>query len=113
MEILSIGSTPTITYTVPFDPTTLQKCRVVFCSKSGITILEKNIEDLNLATSKTGGTISFTMTQDETLLFGNDTECRTQIHVIDKDNVVSVSDVITFKTSTLLKRKALGNEIRY
>ena len=110
MEILSIGSTPTITYKVPFDPTTLSECRVVFSSKSGLTILEKNIEDLKLESSETGGMISFTMTQEETLLFGNDTECRTQLHVMDSENVVSVSNVITFNTSTLLKREALGNE---
>lgn len=109
MEILSIGSTPTITYTVPFDPTSLHQCRVVFCSKSGLTILEKNIEDLTLEATETGGTISFTMTQEETLLFGNDTECRTQIHVLDSEDVASVSNVINFNTSTLLKREALSN----
>jgi hypothetical protein len=95
---------------VPFDPTTLSECRVVFSSKSGLTILEKNIEDLKLESSETGGMISFTMTQEETLLFGNDTECRTQLHVMDSEGVVSVSNVITFNTSTLLKREALGNE---
>ena len=110
MEALIIGSTPTITYNVPFDPTSLQQCRVVFSSKSGITILEKNIDDLDLATSETGGTISLTMTQEETLLFGNNTECKTQVHVLDENDVASVSDVITFKTSTLLKRKVLANE---
>jgi len=105
--ILSIGSTPTITYKVPFDPTALQECRVVFASKSGLTILEKNIEDLTLASTETGGTISFTMTQEETLKFGNNTECRTQLHVKDSNGMAAVSNVITFNTSILLLREVL------
>lgn len=108
MEILSIGSTPTITYNVPFDPTGLSECRVVFSSKSGLTILEKNIADLTLAASgDSNGTISFTMTQEETLLFGNNTEARTQIHVKDATGMAAVSNVITFNTSILLKREVL------
>lgn len=107
MEILSIGSTPKITYRVPFDPTALSECRVVFSSKSGLTILEKNIGDLTLEAAEEGGTISFTMTQEETLLFGNNTEARTQIHIKDSKGMAAVSNVITFNTSILLKREVL------
>ena len=107
MEKLSIGSTPTITYNVPFDPTTLQKCRVVFSSKNGSILLEKNIDELQFATTQTGGTISFTMTQDETLRFPNNTEAKTQIHIVDAIGSAAVSNVISFNTSILLKREAL------
>lgn len=107
MERLSIGSTPTITYNVPFDPTTLQKCRVVFTSKSGMVVLEKNIDELRLEATDTGGTISFDMTQEETLRFPNNTEAKTQIHIMDYSGSAAVSNVITFNTSILLKREVL------
>ena len=108
MATLTIGSTPTLRFSVPFDPTQLAACRVVLTG-AGRILLVKEIGDLDLEAgeSEESGTISYQMTQAETLLFENGMQCAAQIHIRDETGTAAVSKVMRFDASVLLKREAV------
>lgn len=105
-RVLAIGSTPTIRFTVPFDPSTLAACRIVFKIRDEI-VLEKNLQDLSIGTTETGGTFEFTMTQEETLLFPDRSTAQVQIHIRDMLGQAATSKPMPMETSILLKREVV------
>ena len=105
-KVLAIGSTPIITFNVPFDPTTLAACRVVFKGRESV-LLEKNLNELTISATETGGQISFKMTQEETLLFPDRTTAQIQLHIRDMSGNAAVSKPIPMETSILLKREVV------
>lgn len=61
------GTTPTITFTLPFDCNVITLLNVCF-SQHGQVVLEKTLEDCTIK----GKTITVKLTEKETLLFKNE-----------------------------------------
>ena len=58
------GTTPTLTFTVPFDCSTITACSVAF-AQNDVVVLEKKIGDCHLE----GNVITVPLTEEDTLVF--------------------------------------------
>ena len=67
-----IGTTPTHTWTLPFDSSLVAKARVIY-KQSGKEVLRKETADFTMAEQK----LSVTLSQEETFLF----DCRAPVKI--------------------------------
>lgn len=83
------GTTPTHTFTLPFETNQLTKVRIVY-SQGNAPIVTKEVEDCVLE----GNTVTVKLTQEDTLKFDNSKFVSIQLRVVTDDEDSLVSDII-------------------
>jgi len=89
------GTTPTLTFTLPFDTEDITKLNLSF-SQKGIIVLEKTLSDLTAEDNK----ITYTMTEAETLALSSG-QLKMQLRIgfsnkrmVSQEIVTSVESII-------------------
>lgn len=92
------GTTPTLTFTVPFDANEIKKIRVIF-SQNGNKVLvfegDRCVAD--------GRDIKIKMTQQETLVLKQNAPVEIQVRVLMKDDTAMASKIITTSVNRILE----------
>jgi hypothetical protein len=96
------GTTPTLTFTLPFEVADLVKCDVDFAQNNKV-VLSKKIEDCTLSEN----TVAVTLTEDETLNLSTKQLLEMQISVQKSDNTIARSKPIVAKVGKALSGEAL------
>ncbi len=92
------GTTPTITFNLPFSVDTVRNVEVYF-SQNDDLIIEKKMDDCVLD----GTTLAVTLSQAETLLLNDDTKMKMQARFVFTDGSVDATDIIKGKVKEILK----------
>lgn len=95
------GTTPTYTFTLPFDTSIVNKVKITY-AQDDVTTLEKYTTDCTLNDE----TISVTLTQEDTFLFDCKKPLEIQIRIL-----TSGGDVIASVPQTIGISKCLDNEV--
>ena len=93
------GTTPELTFNLPFDTSNIKKLYVTIEDKNQNNILEKTEADCTFS----GSVVKLELSQDETLLFEERTRIRAQIRVLTKEGKALKSKVLTIYIDELLK----------
>lgn len=97
------GTTPTHTFTLPFDTELIKSAQVVY-SQGGNIVLKKKTEDLTLA----GKTITYKMKQEESLAFDSNTNVDIQVRVLLDDGDAFASDIKSVYAAQCLDDEVLA-----
>lgn len=92
------GTTPTITFNLPFSVTTINNCEVYFAQNDEL-LLTKEESDCVLS----GSTLSVTLTQNDTLLFDDEEKLQVQVRFVFTDGSVDATEVVKEKVNKILK----------
>lgn len=92
------GTTPTITFNLPFDVSTVRNCEVYFAQNDEL-LVTKSMEDCVLS----GQTLATTLTQAETLSFNEEEKLEVQARFVFTDGSVDATNVIKQKVKEILK----------
>lgn len=95
------GTTPTHTFTIPFDTAMVDKIEIVY-AQGDMEVLRKGTEDCTLE----GQTITTQLTQNDTFLFNTANNVQIQLRIMDKDGNVFGSDIMVVSC-----KKCLSNEV--
>lgn len=95
------GTTPTHTFTLPFDTSVLAKCKVVY-GQNGVEVFSKRTEDCVMK----GNTISTTLSQEETLMLDYHKGVEIQLRVLTNNG-----EALASVTTTIGIAKCLDNEV--
>lgn len=99
-NILQRGTTPVHSFTLPAELAETELAVVCVTYRQGRKIaLEKGTEDVTIA----DGTVSVSLTQDETLLFREGTNCLIQLRLRTQNGDALASDVISVCVRGVLK----------
>lgn len=93
------GTTPELTFNLPFDASTIKSLYVTFTDKEKNIVLEKTEADFTLS----GSTIKGELSQEETLLFEERTKARVQIRILTTDGKALKSIPFDIHIDELLK----------
>ena len=96
------GTTPTHTFTLPFDPSMIEKLRIVYV-QMGQVVLTKTEADAEIKEN----TVSVHLTEAETLSFQCKQNVDIQLKVSTGSGDVLVSDIITVSVSRCLCEEEL------
>lgn len=96
------GTTPTLTFTLPFETAGLTKCNVDF-AQNGTVVLKKGIEDCTLSENS----VAVSLTEEETLALNSKQLLEMQISVQKADNTIARSKPIVTKVGKALSGEAL------
>jgi hypothetical protein len=92
------GTTPTLTFTFPFQKENLKNLSLVFCQR-GLILLEKKLEDVEI----TDNILSVQLSQEETLSFWARFNISIQIRCVTKNDEAFASQIITTSAERILK----------
>ena len=92
------GTTPTVTFNLPFSVSTLKNCEVYFAQNDEL-LVTKTKDDCTLS----GTTLTTTLTQAETLLFDDDEKLEVQARFVFTNGTVDASQIIKGKVGRILK----------
>jgi hypothetical protein len=92
------GTTPTVTFNLPFDVSTIRNCEVYFAQNDEL-LVTKAIEDCVLEDR----TLSVTLTQSDTLQFDDDAKLEMQIRFVFTNGAVDATQIIKGKIGRILK----------
>ena len=92
------GTTPTITFNLPFDVSTVRNCEVYFAQNDEL-LVTKAMEDCVL----TGTTLAVTLSQAETLSFDEEEKLEVQARFVFTDGSVDATEIIKQKVKEILK----------
>lgn len=95
------GTTPTHTFTLPFDASILSQVRIIY-AQMGRVVLVKTGEDVILS----GNTVKTKLTQEETLSFNCAHPVEIQVRVLTLAGDAQNSDIIKVPVS-----RCLDNEV--
>ena len=96
------GTTPTHTFTIPFDTGIVAKARVIYAQNNAVKIAKKEPD-----VKKTGNTISVKLTQEETLRLNHKFNTDIQLRILTNQGDSLVSDIITVSTEQCLSDEVL------
>jgi hypothetical protein len=96
------GTTPTHTFTLPFETKDVTKVRVIYAQRDMVKIVKKE-SDAELQ----GNTITVRLTQTETLKLNDNLKTDIQVRVLTGDGNSFVSDIITVSTERCLTDEVL------
>ena len=96
------GTTPTHTFTLPFDPSMIEKLRIVYV-QMGQVVLTKTEEDIKI----TGNDVSVRLAESDTLKLKCKQNVDIQLKVLTKGGDVLVSDIYTVSVSRCLCEEEL------
>lgn len=92
------GTTPTVTFNLPFDVSTIRNCEVYFAQNDEL-LVTKAMEDCVLEDR----TLSVTLTQSDTLQFDDDAKLEMQIRFVFTNGTVDATQIIKGKIGRILK----------
>lgn len=92
------GTTPTVTFNLPFDVSTIRNCEVYFAQNDEL-LVTKAIEDCVLEDR----TLSVTLSQEDTLAFDDDAKLEMQIRFVFTNGTVDATQIIKGKIGRILK----------
>lgn len=92
------GTTPTITFNLPFDVSTITNCEVYFGQNDEL-LVTKEYDDCTLS----GTTLSVTLDQEDTLQFDDDEKLQMQIRFVFTDGTVDATSILKGKVGKILK----------
>ena len=96
------GTTPTHIFTLPIFASNIDKLRITYSQNQDI-ILEKTEADIE----RSGKTIRYTLTQEETLKFNAKTSVNIQVRVLTTDNMALASPIKKLSVSEVLNEEVL------
>ena len=96
-----IGTTPTHTYTLPFNVDVIKSLKITY-SQGGNVVLTKKLEDCETD----GQTVSVRLTQEDTFLFGHTSDIEIQVRVL-----TDTGDALTSRVIKLTTSKCLDDEV--
>lgn len=91
------GTTPTHTFTIPFDAEQIKSVRVVY-AQTGQVVLAKETEACTL----NGNTVTLKLTQEESLRFHDMKNVEIQLRVLLHDGNALTSDIVSVYVSRCL-----------
>lgn len=92
------GTTPTITFNLPFDVSTIRNCEAYFAQNDEL-LVTKEFEDCVLEDR----TLSVTLTQEDTLAFDDDAKLEMQIRFVFTNGSVDATQIVKGKIGRILK----------
>ena len=92
------GTTPTITFNLPFEVSTVRNVEVYFAQNDELK-LTKEVADCVL----TGKTLAVTLSQAETLSFDEEEKLEVQARFVFTDGSVDATEIIKQKVKEILK----------
>lgn len=92
------GTTPTVTFNLPFDVSTIRNCEVYFAQNDEL-LVTKAIEDCVLEDR----TLSVTLSQEDTLAFDDDAKLEMQIRFVFTNGTVDATQIVKGKIGRILK----------
>lgn len=98
----SPGTTPTHTFTLPFEKETLAEVRITY-TQSKKKIITKEIDDLEID----GNDISLTLAQEETFLFEEGRNVSIQLKIKTTEGLVFNSDIIEMRVDPSLDNEVI------
>jgi hypothetical protein len=93
------GTTPELTFNLPFDISTIKSLYVTFTDRDGNAVLEKAKADCTLS----GKTVKVKLTQAETLNFKGRQSVQIQLRVLTNDGEALASTIYTVNVAEILK----------
>lgn len=99
---MKIGTTPTHTFTLPFDTEIIQAVEITY-SQNGNVVLQKNERDCTMI----GDTISIKLSQLDTFEFDEGINVEIQIRVLTTDECVFASDIFSVSCKRCLSGEVL------
>ena len=99
------GTTPTVTFNLPFNVSTIQNCEVYFAQNDEL-LITKGYNDCVLS----GTTLSVTLKQKDTLQFDDEEKLEMQVRFRFTDGSVDATKKIKGKVEDLLADTVLGSE---
>ena len=96
------GTTPTHTFEVPFDISTIKELKITYCQDDAI-ILEKYLKDCENTENK----VNVTLTQNDTFLFRAHVPVKIQLRVLVNDGTVYGTDVASVPVLVCLDGEVL------
>ena len=96
------GTTPTRIFTLPIFASNIDKLRITYSQDQDI-ILEKTEADIE----RSGKTIRYTLTQEETLKFRAKSSVNIQVRVLTTDNMALASPIKKLSVSEVLNEEVL------
>lgn len=92
------GTTPTITFNLPFNVSTIKNCEVYFAQSDELKVT-KAYEDCTLS----GTTLSVTLSQEDTLAFSDDEKLEMQVRFVFTNGAVDATQIVKGKIGRILK----------
>lgn len=99
------GTTPTVTFNLPFDVSTIQNCEVYFAQNDEL-LVTKGYNDCVLS----GTTLSVTLKQKETLQFDDEEKLQMQVRFRFTDGSVDATKIIRGKVDELLSDNVISQD---
>lgn len=96
------GTTPTHTFTLPFERELVSDLRITYVQNKK-DIITKEMKDIKF----TNNEIDLTFTQEETYQFEADKEVQVQIKIKTIDGVVLNSDIMIMRVDTSLNNEVI------
>lgn len=96
------GTTPTLTFKLPFDAEMIKNAKITLCQKNAI-VLEKKLCDCK----KTQDSIEIKLTQEETFLFDCNSIIEAQLRVVTVNGDALASDVFKMFVAQCLDEEVL------
>ena len=93
------GTTPTLTFTLPFETSLLKNLYITFTNKNNEALLEKELSNCTLNDKS----VSITLTQEETLIFEGRQKIRLQLRAVTTDNAALASNIFDVYVHEILK----------
>ena len=104
-DITIQGTTPTVTFNLPFDVSTIQNCEIYFGQNDEL-LVTKGYNDCVLS----GTTMQLTLKQKDTLQFDPAEKLQIQIRFRYTDNSVDATSIIKCKVGDLLSDAVIRAE---
>ena len=99
------GTTPTVTFNLPFDVSTIKNCEV-YIGQNDELLVTKGYNDCVLS----GTTLSVTLKQKDTLQFDPAEKLQIQIRFRYNDDSVDATEIIKGKISDLLSDAVISKD---
>lgn len=96
------GTTPTHTFTLPFDTNIVSKVRVIYAQGEIVKVVKRENE-----VQMEGNTITVTLTQADTLRLNHRLRTEIQIRVLTHSEDAFASDIIEVRTDRCLTEEVL------
>jgi hypothetical protein len=98
---MRLGTTPTLTFKLPFEVSMLSNAKATF--RQGDIRLEKKLGDFET----TENTLTIRLTQEETFLFRSDSQIKVQLRVVTLNGDALASDIFNIFVSECLDNEVL------
>lgn len=97
------GTTPTHTFTLPFDTYTVSEVRVLYAPEHGKAVVVKETSDCELS----GNSLFVTLTQEDTLKLDDYPRIRVQLRLLMSDGTALSTETMLLATRACLEDAVL------